>query len=317
MKFKTGIKVSAPATVANLVCGFETLGLALEHPSDEILIKEYNQPGIHLTEITGDKKKLSLDLKKNAAGAAAQAVYNSLVEHHDLNPKTGIALELRKRIPIGFGLGSSSASAVAGAMAVNECFGRPFEKRELLKFAAKGEEVAEGKLRLNSIAPSLLGGLFLVRDHKTFDIHRIPVLKGLHIVVVYPSIPLFTGYLRGQLKSTVSLDCSINQCSNVAGLVVGFYQSDIDLIGRCLEDCLVEDSLVKHVPHLYELRKSAKELGALGCGVSSSGSGVFALCTNSFVAENVKEKMLSVYAKYKIRGKGLVSKVNLEGAKLE
>lgn len=317
MKFKTSIKVSAPATIANLLCGVDSLGLALEHPSDEVLLKEYPKAGVHLTKITGDKNKLSLVLNENAVGIAAHGVFSHLVKEYGVDPKIGLELEIRKRVPIGIGLGSSSASAVAGAMAINECFGRPLEKRELLPFIAKGEEVAEGRARVNSIVPSLLGGMFLVRDHQSFDIHRVPVLKGLHVVVVYTQKKMYTKTTRNKLNTTVSLAAAIQQAANLGNLVSGLYQSNIELIGRCLEDHLIENSLVEHIPYLKELQIAASENGALGCGIPGLGSGVFALCMNSFVAENVKEAMLNVYSSKKIRAKGLVSKVNLEGAKLE
>lgn len=317
MKFKTGIKVSAPATVANLLCGVDSLGLALEYPSDEIIIKEHSKAGVHLTTITGDKKKLSLVSNENAAGIAAQALYTHLVEEYELDPKIGLALELKKRVPIGMGLGSSSASAVAGVMAINECFGRPLERRELLPFAAIGEQLAEGNARINSITPALLGGMFLVRDHEHFDIHRIPVLKGLHVVVVYTQKPLYSNYAQKQIEGTVPLKAAVQQAANLASLISGFYQADLGLIERCLEDYLIENSLVEYIPCLRELQSVAKENGASGCGIAGFGSGVFALCMNSFVAENVKEAMLKVYFDKKIRAKGLVAKVNLEGAKLE
>ena len=39
------IKISAPATIANLVCGFDILGLALNSPQDEMEMELSNEIG--------------------------------------------------------------------------------------------------------------------------------------------------------------------------------------------------------------------------------------------------------------------------------
>ena len=55
------IRVFAPATVANVACGFDIFGFALEQPGDEVLVRFKNTPGVHLSQVTGDGGRLPLD----------------------------------------------------------------------------------------------------------------------------------------------------------------------------------------------------------------------------------------------------------------
>ena len=162
-----GIKVFAPATVANVACGFDVLGFAINDIGDEIVATRSDKKGLRITRITGDNKKLPLKPEKNTASVAALALLRHIGEEG-----MGIELEIRKKLPIGSGLGSSAASAVAGAMIVNELLSDPLPKRELLPFAGAGEAVASGSLHLDNVAPSLLGGFIFTRDSLTADAHH-------------------------------------------------------------------------------------------------------------------------------------------------
>ena len=182
----TGIKVFAPATIANVACGFDILGFAIEQPGDEIIAKLSDKPGVHITRITGDGGKLPYEAAHNTAGVAAQKVLDFLGE------KRGVEMEIHKKMPFGSGLGSSAASAVAGAFIVNELLKHPLEKRQLLPFAVQGEAIASGSVHADNVAPCLLGGMVLVRDNATLDVHRIPSPKGLYVAVVYPHLSILT-----------------------------------------------------------------------------------------------------------------------------
>ena len=171
---KSGIKVFAPASVANVACGFDILGFALEKPGDEIIVRFSDTPKLKITKITGLKGlKLPYEVEKNTAGFAAQRLLDHLGESN-----RGIEMEIHKKMPFGSGLGSSAASAVAGAMAINELLRRPLSKRELLPFAVLGEQVADNAYHADNVAPSLLGGMIFIRDNLTLDVHRIPIPRG-------------------------------------------------------------------------------------------------------------------------------------------
>lgn len=317
MKFKSNFKVVAPATIANLGCGLDALGLALETPCDEVFVKPSNKPGIHISSILNNKTKIPLETNKNAAGISAQLVLDHLKSNFDLDPNTGLDLGLNKKVAVGYGLGSSSASAVGGAFAVNEAFGCHLTKRELIPFIVKGEEMAEGKLRINSLIPSLLGGIILTRDHQSLDFHRLPLIKGLHVVVIYARNPVLTKtQVRNKLANKTEIANAIQQSANLGAFVQALYTSNLDLLSRTLTDQITEQYWCDLIPFFKELKATALSNGALGCSLAGTGSAVFALCKNSLEAEIVAKAMGEVYTSNKIRNYVITSKIDHEGVRL-
>lgn len=307
---KSGIKVFAPASVANVACGFDLLGFALDRPGDEIIGKINNQStGLVITKITGDNKKLSYDIEKNTAGFAAKKLLEYLGEE-----KRGIEIEIHKKMPFGSGMGSSAASAVAGVMIINELFGKPLSKRELLPFAVQGEQIADGAYHADNVAPSLLGGMILIRDNESLDVHRLFVPKGIYAVVIYPHIKILTKDARAILAENITLKQHIAQSGNLGGLIVGLNNSDFDLIKRSLNDVVIEPQRAKLIPHFYEIKNLALSNGALGCSISGAGPSIFALCSNSLIAENILESAKKLLLSLKIDHDIYISTINQEGA---
>lgn len=309
-----GIKVFAPATISNLACGFDTLGLALEAPGDEVIISPSNKPGIQIVKITGDQGRLPLDTDKNAAGVAALNTLKFAIEEGIIESHAGFQLELRKKMPYGSGLGSSGASAVAGAMAVNQYLKHPLEKRQLLTFAMQGETAASGSTCADNVAASMLGGIILVRDNATLDVHRLPVPRGMYVAVVHPHFEILTKDSRAALSPSAPLKDAVSQWGNMGGLVVGLYNADFDLIRRSLQDHVIEHQRAHMIPGFYEVQKAALEMGALGCSISGSGPSVFAICNSSLVAENAAEAMKAAFLLNKIECDVFLSAINQEGA---
>lgn len=307
MKIHSGIKVFAPATVANLACGFDTLGLALEKPGDELIARPSTTPGVRIIKITGGKK-LPYDVDKNTAGVAAKKLLEAVE-----NTRMGIELEIHKKMPFGSGLGSSAASAVAGAMAVNELLRRPFTKWELLPFAMAGEQIASGDYHADNVAPSLLGGITFIRNNKELDIHRLPVPPGLFVTVIYPHVEILTKNARSILSDTVTLKQSIQQAGNLGGLIIGLQKGDFELIRRSLNDVIIEPQRASFIPHFYDIKTAALEQGALGCSISGSGPSIFAISNNSLIAEDIGHEMKKIYFDAKIKTQLFISKINMEG----
>ncbi len=304
----TRIKIFAPATVANVACGYDILGLALEKPGDEIIARLSDKPGLRITKITGAKGRLPFAVDKNTAGVGAL----KLMEY--LGYKGGIELEIHKKMPFGSGLGSSAASAVAGVMAVNELLKRPLTKRELLPFAVAGEQSADGAYHADNVAPSLIGGIVLIRDNATLDIHQLALPEGLIVVVVYPHIEILTRTAREVLSEKITLKQHIQQSGNLASLVVGLYNSDFDLIRRSLKDVVIEPQRAKLIPSFDAVKQKALEKGALGCSISGAGPSIFAICNNTRIAENVGKAVSSVFTEQGIESDIFISKINTEGA---
>lgn len=303
------IKVFAPASVANVAVGFDILGFALEWPGDEIVAHFSAKPGVHIRNITGAEGKLPLDTEKNTAGYAAQR----LVTHLD-RPELGIELDIHKKMPFGSGLGSSAASAAAGVMAVNELLGRPLTKRQLLHFAVLGEQVADGAYHADNVAPSLLGGMVLIRSNQDLDIHQLPIPEDLYAAVVHPDVEVLTKDARQVLSQQVSLQKCIKQSGNLAAFILGMVNSDYELIGRSLQDVIIEPQRARLIPQFDQVKAAALEAGALGSSISGAGPSVFALCQGKKVAEQVGRAMQSVFTQAGIEQQLYVSTINQHGA---
>ena len=305
----SGLKVFAPASVANVAVGYDILGFALDLPGDEVVVKLSQHKGLRITEITGAKGKLPKEVMKNTASFSAYKLLEHLGELD-----RGIDMEIHKKMPFSSGLGSSSASAVAGVMAVNEILKRPLEKRELLHFAVLGEELADGSYHADNVAPSLLGGMVLIRDNATLDVHRLDVPKGLYASVVHPNIKIRTQDARAILSDQLALKDVIKQSGNLAAFVHALYRSDFDLIGRALQDVLIEPQRASLIPHFKEVKEAALNNGALGCSISGAGPSIFALSANSLIAERVGEAMQKAFLDNKVDCNLYQSRINQEGA---
>jgi len=315
MKIKSNFKVVAPATLANLGCGFDSLAIALEALQDEIIVTLSEQPGIHITTIINNKPTIPSETMQNAAGISAQLLLDFLKKEHGVDANIGFNFKLTKKVPLGYGLGSSSASAVAGVIAVNEALGNLLEKRELIPFAIEGEKIAEGTARVNNIAAALLGGIMLTRDHATLDIHRLPVFKGLSFVIVHPQHKRILHKDANQkLPQQVSLVQAQQQAANASALVQALYMSNLTLLSNTLCDHLVEATWSKSIPYFEEVKAAALAHKALGCGIAGSGSGIFAVCKNSLEANQIAEAMQNIYTKNKVKNKCIISNIHLEGA---
>jgi len=304
-----GLKVFAPASVANVAVGYDILGFALDLPGDEVIVRPSDKKGLRITAITGAKGKLPKEVMKNTASFAAYKLLEHLGELD-----RGIDMEIHKKMPFSSGLGSSSASAVAGVMAVNEILKRPLDKRGLLHFAVLGEQLADGAYHADNVAPSLLGGMVLIRDNESLDVHRLNVPKGLYATVVHPNIQIRTEDARAILSDQLPLNDVIKQSGNLAAFVHALYRSDYDLIGRSLQDVLIEPQRAKLIPHFSSVKEAALKAGALGCSISGAGPSMFALSANSLIAEQVGVAMQKTFVDNKIDCTLYQSRINQEGA---
>lgn len=301
------IKVFSPATVANVVCGFDILGFAVNEPGDELTLKLTDKPGVVITSIEGDEGKLPLDADKNTVSAGIKNVLA-----HIGREDVGVELQLKKKMPLGSGLGSSAASAVAGLFAINEILDRPLTKHELLPFAMEGERIACGHGHADNVAPALFGGFTLIKSYEPLEVIELPV-PDLYCALLYPHVDVPTRDARQIIRSKVSLKDAVTQWGNIAGLISSLYQKDYDLLGRCLVDVIVEPVRSILIPEFYAMKIKAMENGALGFGISGSGPTVFSLYKKEDEARKVLN-MLQEFLKSKgIASNAYLSKVNENG----
>ena len=302
------VKVYAPATVANVACGFDIFGFAVDRPGDEVVLTKKSTPGIVITEITGDEGRLPKEVHKNTAGIAIQ----KFLEHIG-KPEQGFELALHKDMPLGSGLGSSAASAVAGVFAANELMGKPLSQKELLPFAMEGERVACGSAHADNVGPSLLGGFVIIRSYNPLDIIQLDVPSDLFATIVHPQVEVNTKDARSILEREIQLGKTIQQMGNVAGLVAGLLLKDYDLISRSLEDVMIEPIRSILIPQFSEVKAAALSSGALGCSISGSGPSLFALSKGRETAERVAIAMAAAFKEAEIESEAYVSGINQRG----
>lgn len=301
------VRAFAPATVANVACGFDVLGFALDKPGDIVSASLSSEPGVIISAIHGDGGRLPLEAEKNTAGLAVITLLQAL------DSNSGICLELDKQLPLCSGLGSSGASAVAALLAVNELLGKPMDRKQLLPFAVRAEELACGAAHADNVAPSLLGGFTLVRSTSPLDVIHLPYPTTLCCAVFHPELELATEDSRTILPSQVELDKAVQQSANLGALVAGLATDNFSLISRSLQDVLAEPFRKKLIPYFEIAQEAALAAGALGCSLSGSGPSIFALCNSSEIAESAGNKIRRIYSESGVNGTVYLSGINSTG----
>ena len=305
------ISVFAPATVANVACGFDIFGFAVANPGDQITLTVRDEPGVRITDIIGDDGRLPRETARNTAGIAIQTFLQQ-IGRTDL----GIDVVLRKQMPLGSGLGSSAASAVAGVFAINELLGRPLPVMKLLPFAMEGERIACGSAHADNVAPSLLGGFVVIRSYQPLDVIKIETPAILFCTLVHPDIEVNTKDARFILKNEVSLKNTITQMGNVAGLIAGLMTPDYALISRSLVDVIIEPVRAILIPEFNEAKQAALDNGALGCSISGSGPSMFALSRDAQTAGRVGAAMQQAFLSVGVTSEAYVSEINRQGPRV-
>ncbi|HEY1025099.1 MAG TPA: homoserine kinase [Sphingobacteriaceae bacterium] len=305
------IKVFAPATVANVVCGYDILGFAVDEPGDDVVMRRTAVRGVSVKRITGDGGRLPLDPAMNTVSVSVQHYLEAIGA-----PDAGVEIELHKGMPVGSGLGSSSASTVAGLYAINQLMGGRLPAEKLLPFAMKGEEAACGSGHADNVAPALLGGLVLIRSYDPLDVIRLPVPSALYCAIVFPEVDVPTREARLMIKNKVDLRDAVRQWGNIAGLISGLFMDDIDLVGRSMHDVVAEPARAILIPGFYKMREIALAGGAVSFGISGSGPSVFSFVRDKDTAERITNMLQRHLASIGIRSQVFVSAINRKGPKI-
>ena len=299
------IRVFCPGTIANVSCGFDVLGLSLAGVGDYMTVTQTTIKGITISEILG--QDLPMETTQNVAGVAGLALLEAL------GSDAGFDIKIDKRIKAGSGIGSSAASSAGAVWAINHLLGDPFTTKELIPFAMEGERLASGVAHADNVAPALLGGFSLVRSTDPLDVISLPSPSELYATVIHPQIEIKTADSRRILKSNLSLKDAITQWGNVGGLVAGLYREDYELIGRSLQDVVIEPVRSILIPGFNEIKVAALNAGALGGGISGSGPSVFALSKGKDKALKVADAIRLAYEPFGISFDIHISNINEKG----
>lgn len=305
------IKVFAPATVANVACGYDVLGFAMKEIGDTLIVKKKPSKTWEIENGVGCEG-LPTDPKINVIGVAVTALLNTLGRDIDF----GFKFEVSKNIKPGSGLGSSASSSSAAVFGVNQLLGAPFTKKELIPFAMEGERAASGSAHADNVAPCLLGGFTLVRSYNPLDIISLDYPDSLYVSVVHPQIEIKTSDSKKIIKQEIPLSDAIIQLGNLGGLVAGLAQSDYDLISRSLKDVIAEPARSMLIPLFKEAKKIAINEGALGGSISGSGPSIFALSTSKNVAQKIATSLDKLYTTNGMRAHVYFSNINTKGTEV-
>ena len=300
-----------------MACGFDIMGFAIEQPGDEVVMRLTDKPGVvKIEKIIGDEGKLPMDADKNTVSLVVQQLL------HDVDSRYGASIILYKNMPLGSGLGSSAASAVAGLFAANELLSRyepekALSKRvDLLPYAMEGERLACGSAHADNVAPALMGGFVLVRSYEPLDVITIPAPLSLWVTVIHPQVEVQTRDARSILRKQISLKDATIQWGNTAGLVAGLWKCDYELIGRSMQDVIIEPIRSILIPGFDSVKFNAMRAGALGCGISGSGPSIFSLSRDEETADEVGRKMQNAFGMLNIDSEVYISSINREGPKV-
>lgn len=306
------VKVFAPASIANLGPGFDSLGVALEGLGDVVQARRTERPGVAIVEMTGEKENIPADPANNCAGRAAESVLKQL--KGKAAREAGLEMKLHKGLPQGSGLGSSAASAVGGAVAAHLLFGSALGSNTLLEAALEGEVLASGSRHADNLAASLLGGFTIVRSHAPLDVIRLDLPSAMRFVVALPGMEIETRFARSVLPEMIPLTDAKSNWANTAALVAAVARGHIPDFGRAVDDRVIEPVRSKLIPGFADVKRAALEAGAYGCSISGAGPALFAVATSD-TAEKVALAMHAAFQRHGLPSRHFVCPPDNRGAR--
>ncbi|MBV6646574.1 MAG: homoserine kinase [Cyclobacteriaceae bacterium] len=299
------IKVTAPASVANVACGYDIFGFALDLPSDELVLQKRNDSKLVIHDIKG--AQLPTEPDQNVATVAIAALLNHL------GSEQGFNLAIEKMIKPGSGLGSSASAAAAAVVAANVLMGSPLSKEDLVQFAMAGEIVASKKPHADNVSPSILGGFTVVRSVEPLDVFKIHHPKDLEVLIIFPDVEIKTAEARKLIGNQIPLDNARTQWGNVAGLVAGMINEDWNLISNSLQDVVAEPVRKYLIPGYDQVKEIVMAHDAIGFNISGSGPCMFAFFKGSGLASSAIPGIQKVYDQLSVKTFFHTSKINTEG----
>ena len=303
------ITLRAPATIANLSCGFDVLGLCIKNPFDEIKITKNNDCNVVINIQDSPFSDIPDNPNQNTGGIPAQLI----IDHFNLD--FGFNIDIKKGIPLCGGLGSSAATAAGVVYGINEILDKKLSFSNMIKYALEGEKLSSDSPHADNIGPCIAGGLVLIRDTKSLDLINIPI-DNYYFAIIHPDILIDTKSARKILPKKIDLDSAIKQWGNVASLTYGFSSKNIDLIKKSMKDYIIEPVRSKLIPDYDNIKNTALDNGAIGCSISGSGPSVFALCEDRKKAEKILISMEKVLLDNSIKYHSYVTSVNNQGIEI-
>ncbi|MCF0177656.1 MAG: homoserine kinase [Bacteroidales bacterium] len=303
------VTVFIPASIANLGCGFDIMGMAIESAGDILCMEMSEGDGIEIVNRTD--YDIPSVVEENVMTPSIRAMLAAA------GVKKHLKITLMCKIMPGSGIGSSAASAAGAVVALNHLLGNPFSEKEMVEFAMEGEALSSGGARhADNVAPAILGGIVLICSYHPFEYIRIPFPEEFCTAIAHPRITVKTSESRAVLPKEIPLNDAILQWANIGGLVAGFMNKDMGLVGRSMRDVIVEPHRKKFIPGFDDLKAKLMAKGAKAFNISGSGPSVFALCDNEESAKELCNIMTEHFKQYGIDADSLVAHGDNMGARV-
>ena len=303
------IKIKAPATVANLSCGYDILGLCIDGLYDEIEISKISEKKVIIDVLDSQYSNIPINPHENTGGVPAILIQKKLKLDY------GFRLKIKKGIPLCGGLGSSAATAAGVVFGINQLLGNVLSLNEMIEYALEGEKLSSDTPHADNIAPCIMGGLVLIKSTYPLDLIKLPV-GPFFLAIIHPDIIINTKTARKILPEMIELKSAVKQWGNISALTYGFTINDLDIIKSSMKDFIIEPVRSKLITGFSDIQNAALKNGAIGSSISGSGPSIFALCENKEIAESVFAGMKEVAGKSKIAFEGYISSINHSGPEI-
>ncbi len=282
------LKITVPASSANLGAGFDALGLALTL-YNRIWMEEAD--GCHIESL--DSVPIPTD-ESNMIYHTAKLLYERCGR-----PFHGLHIRQENNIPLTRGLGSSSACLVAGLLGANSLMGSPLSRADISDLAAELEGHPD------NTAPALLGGLVTsVMDGERVHTVSVPVAERFRFAVFIPDFELKTEVARAALPTQVSREDAVYNLSRTALMTASLCTGNLDNLRVAVQDRLHQPYRFPLIPGVETVFYTAYSLGAYAVCISGAGPSVLAIIDKDNTA-------------FSGRAAGQLQKVGLDGWRIE
>lgn len=293
------VKVSVPATTANLGPGYDTLGMALDLANDFTVTRL----GREADHTIGRGTCEDLHGGTNIFHDAMDRIYRMA-----RRKRPNVQVEIEGRVPIGRGLGSSATAVVGGALAANAMLGNPFHAEELLG------PVTEIEGHPDNVAPALFGSLTAAAMTSAgVIVHVYRPHPTWHLALLIPSFELPTSEARKAIPRRIAHADAVFNLTRIPFVIDAITEGDSDVLHRVMEDKLHEPYRKKFIKGFDRIRTAGLRAGAPAVYLSGAGPTIAAFCPGPSMAERVR-KAMSRAAAFDPNHTSMVLKPNLKGA---
>ncbi len=255
------LKITVPASSANLGAGFDALGLALTL-YNRVWMEEAE--GCLIETIDGAAVPLN---ESNMIYHTAKLLYTRCGR-----PFRGLHIVQENNIPMTRGLGSSSACLVAGLLGANTLLGSPLSREDICDLAAELEGHPD------NVAPALLGGLVTsVMDGGRVHTVSVPVTERIRFALFIPDFELKTEVARAALPVQVTREDAVYNLSRAALMTAALFSGRLDNLRVAVQDRLHQPYRFPMIPGAEQIFYTAYDLGAYGVAVSGAGPSLLAI----------------------------------------